>query len=115
LRSNFDFFRFGVLWRYFTNENYVKMRVMPTPRLRSIKGQEFFCSLCEAKFKAKLPQPKQATVKEWEDPILKEWQRAVAETKAALLKEWDEHLHGRTSASMGARTEEKGQASCQGP
>ena len=74
-------------------ENYVKMRVMPTPRLRSIKGQEFFCSLCEAKFKAKLPQPKQATVKDWEDPILKEWQCAVAETKAALLKEWDEHLH----------------------
>jgi hypothetical protein len=74
-------------------ENYVKMRLMPTPRLRSIKGREFFCSLCETKFKARVPQPKQATFKDWEDPILKEWQSAVAETKAALLKEWDEHLH----------------------
>jgi hypothetical protein len=66
---------------------------MPIPRLRSIKGQEFFCSLCKTKFKAKLPQPKQASCKDWEDPILKEWESAVAETKAALLKEWDEHLH----------------------
>jgi hypothetical protein len=42
---------------------------MPTPRLRSSKGQEFFCSLCNTKFKAKLPYLKQATVKDWEDPI----------------------------------------------
>ena len=26
-------------------------------------------------------------------PDLKEWQSAVAETNAALLKEWDDHLH----------------------
>jgi len=65
---------------------------MPTARLRSI-GQEFFCSPCQTKFTAKLPHTKQATVKDLEDPILKEWQSAVAETKASLLKEWDEHLH----------------------
>ena len=65
---------------------------MPTPRLRS-KGQELFCSLCKTEFKAKLPNPKQASFKDWEDPILKEWESAVVETKAAILKEWDEHLY----------------------
>jgi hypothetical protein len=74
-------------------KNYVKMRVMPTPRLRSLKGQGFFCSLCQTKLKAKLPHPKQGPVKGLEGPILKEWQSAVAETNAALLKEWDEHLN----------------------
>jgi hypothetical protein len=43
---------------------------MPTPLLRSIKGQEFFCSLCDTKFKAKLPYLKQATVKELGGPDL---------------------------------------------
>jgi hypothetical protein len=83
----------SVIGNFSPTENCVKIRVMPAPRLCSIKGQGWFCSLCETKFKAKLPHPKRATVKGLEDPILKEWQSAVAETKAALLKEWDKHLH----------------------
>jgi hypothetical protein len=45
-------------------ENYANLSPMPTARLRSVKGQEFLCSLCETKFKAKAPQPKQAKVKD---------------------------------------------------
>jgi hypothetical protein len=89
------------------------MRVMPTPRMRSNRGQEFFCSLCETKFKAKLPQPKQATFKDWEDPILKKWQSAVAETKTALLKEWDEHLHSAHPRQWEREQKKKSHASCQ--
>jgi hypothetical protein len=35
--------------------------------------------------KVKGPHPKPG--------LLKEWESAVGEAKAALLKEWDEHLH----------------------
>lgn len=104
----------SVIGIFHPTESCVKIRVMPTPRLRSIKGQEWFCSLCETKFNAKLSHPKRASAKELEDPILEEWQSAVAETKVALQKEWDEHLHKRTPESVGARAEEKSQASCQG-
>jgi hypothetical protein len=38
--------------------------------------------------KVKGPHPKPG--------LLKEWESAVGEAKAALLKEWDEHLHAAT-------------------
>jgi len=50
---------------------------MPSPFLRTTRGRppEFYCSLCKTTFKTKFPESN------------------VAQEKAALLQEWDEHLH----------------------
>jgi len=58
---------------------------MPSPFLRSSGGPrwEFYCSLCKTSLKSKMPGPV---------PQLNEHEKAVAQAKTALLKEWDEHL-----------------------
>ena len=64
-----------------TIENYVKLKVMPTPQLHSTKGTDglkFFCSLCKTKFKSEIQFPGTKPIKD---------------AKASVLNEWDEHLH----------------------
>jgi hypothetical protein len=74
-------------------------KAMPSPSLRATSGRppEFYCSLCKTKFETTFPE------------------NTVAKEKAALLKEWDEHLQERPPASVGAGTEEKSQTPCQVP
>jgi hypothetical protein len=78
-------------------ENYVKLKVMPTPRLRSTKGQEFFCSLCKMRLKSEfhVPTAKPAAVERDHGPSI-EWSEeeegAMKDARAAVLNEWDEHL-----------------------
>jgi hypothetical protein len=79
------------------SENYVKLKVMPTPRLHSTKAQEFFCSLCKIQLKSEfhLPTTKPAVVLTDHGPSIewsKEEQSAMKDAKAAVLSEWDEHL-----------------------
>lgn len=81
-------------------EKYVKLKVMPTPRLHSTKGTmglEFFCSLCKTKFKSEfhLPVAKPAVVRTDHGPSI-EWlekeESIMKHAKSAVLNEWDEHL-----------------------
>jgi len=60
---------------------------MPSPFLRSTGGPplEFYCSLCKTKFEATFPDPRLGSGN---------FENALAEHKAGLLKEWDEHLAG---------------------
>jgi hypothetical protein len=60
---------------------------MPSPFLRSTTGRppEFYCSLCKTKLKTRFPHLIPA--------VLKEWENTLAEAKATILKEWDEHLY----------------------
>jgi hypothetical protein len=75
----------------------VKLKVMPTPRLHSTKGQEFFCSICKAQLKSEfyVPTTEPAVVRtdhgssiEWS----KQEESAMKDAKLAVLSEWDEHL-----------------------
>jgi hypothetical protein len=61
---------------------------MPSPFLCPTSGRptELYCSLCKTKLKTKLPQPKRATFKDLQDPVLNEWESALVEAKAALLR-----------------------------
>jgi hypothetical protein len=78
-------------------ENYVKLKVMPTPRLHSTKGQEFFCSLCKVQLKPAfhLPTTKPGVVRTAHGPSI-EWSKeeeiAMKDAKLAVLSDWDEHL-----------------------
>jgi hypothetical protein len=80
-----------------TIENYVKLKVMPTPRLHSTKRQEFFCSVCKAKPKSEfhLPTSRPAVVRTEHGPSI-EWSKdeesTMKDAKLAVLNEWDEHL-----------------------
>jgi hypothetical protein len=58
---------------------------MPSPFLVSTTGRcpEFYCSLCQGKFKAQLPDPTLG---------LGSFEDAVAKRKTVLFEEWDEHL-----------------------
>jgi hypothetical protein len=49
---------------------------------------ELYCSLRKTKLKTKLLQPKRATFKDLQDPILNEWESALAEAKARTAEEW---------------------------
>lgn len=70
---------------------------MPIPRLDSGNEREFFCSVCKTKLKAEfhLPATKPAVVRAEHGPFVewsKEEEGAMKDAKAAVLKEWDEHL-----------------------
>ena len=60
---------------------------MPSPFLLPSGGpdREFYCSLCKAALKSMVPSPA---------PLLTGNQKTLAQAKAALLKEWNEHLAG---------------------
>jgi|ERR1700676_5133050 len=78
-------------------ENYVKLKVMPTPHLHSTKGQEFFCSLCKVQLKSAfhVPTTKPAVVRTGHGPSIewsKEEESAMKDAKVAVLDAWDEHL-----------------------
>src|SRR5215831_9179246 len=70
---------------------------MPTPRLRSTKARQFFCSLCETRLKSEfhLPSTPPTVVTTDHGPSIewsKEEESALKEAKLAVLNEWDEHL-----------------------
>jgi hypothetical protein len=78
-------------------ENYARLKAMPTPRLHSIKAQEFFCSLCKTQLRSEfhLPTTKPAVVQTDHGPSIewsKEEQSVMKDAKVAVLNEWDEHL-----------------------
>ena len=60
---------------------------MPSPFLCSTSGQspEFLFAL-QTKLKVNCLKPKRATFKDLQDPMLNEWESALAEAKAALLR-----------------------------
>jgi hypothetical protein len=65
-----------VKWGCFANQKLCETTAMPSPFLRATSGRppEFYCSLCKIKFEPKFPE------------------NTLAKGKAALQKEWDEHL-----------------------
>ena len=77
-------------------ENYVKLKVMPSPRLHS-KGPEFFCSLCKIQLKSEfhVPTTEPTVVRTDHGPSI-EWSKdeesVMKDAKVAILSEWDEHL-----------------------
>jgi hypothetical protein len=78
-------------------ENYVKLKVMPTPSLNSTNGRDFFCSVCKTKLKSEWHRPttNPTVVRRDYGPSV-EWSKdeedAMKDAKLAVLREWDEHL-----------------------
>jgi hypothetical protein len=82
----------------FSPIDYAKLPSMPSPFLRSTSGpqREFYCSLCKIKFETEIPLPSKSALVRTQQRALpelsKEWQSAIKNAKAALQREWDEHL-----------------------